>query len=121
MNTISQGWWGELPPDQQLIRLQANEFMLKTIQKNEKLDEILFRYGLIFGDWQKEGIYSMQDNSTNPSYGAILYEIFCIFQILKRNITYADTNLQNDIKTYYSEKMSYHDLRELARKLQNEK
>jgi hypothetical protein len=44
MNTISQEWWGELPPDQQLIRLQANEFMLKTIQKNGKLDEILFRY-----------------------------------------------------------------------------
>jgi hypothetical protein len=61
----------------------------------------------------------MQDTSTDPSYGAILYEIFCIFQILKRNTAYTDATIQNDIKTYYSEKMSYSDLRELARELQN--
>ncbi|MCA9378181.1 hypothetical protein KC711_04765 [Candidatus Peregrinibacteria bacterium] len=94
--------------------------MLTTIQKNEKLDEILFRYGLTFGDWQKEDMHSMQDANIDPSYGAILYEIFSIFQRLKRNTTYADTTLQDEIKTYYSEQMSYSDLRELARKLQNE-
>ena len=74
----------------------------------------------MFDDWQKENIYSTQDTNANPSYGAILYEIFCIFQILKKNAVYTDATIQNDIKIFYSEKMSYSDLKNLARKLNNE-
>lgn len=73
----------------------------------------------MFDDWQKENIYSTQDTNTDPSYGAILYEIFSIFQRLKKTSNYIDSTLQNEIKTYYSERMSYSDLKNLARKLNN--